>query len=1152
MNKSKFLKKSLAMLLALMLVLAMIPLSASAATLPDIEFIYVNGSKVTLADEMTVDVSDTATYVKIGTNVDLSKHQVEMVATVKVAGLDKEQPIGQSLEGTQVDLDPYAPDDVITLVIYPTDGSVRNPMKTYKLNLKRTTDNTTTDLEKVEAVQDTGVYSIDNSIDDINATRTVKVIAAYDDGTNASAPAPEMTVYTKDHATVNNNEEEGVSAADDAKFEVVSQSKNNTAEYTVETTYVDALNTITIDGVAGLITDEDDDDYMDTITVTLPKEAVLDEYGDPVANPKFNVEFTMYAQTGTISIDSGDPISSPAEVTFTGLADGADYQEDLVTTVIGGVQQTYELNVKIAKDTDSSIDRVVITAGKGVEELARPDGKTIDVELPSNATDTATVDIYTPSTVTGVAIAGTDVTGHTTVGNLEKWTAYGVNVTTPKTITVTAQDNTITEYTLNVTKATEVKEPAINSVSIEDDETGIVYSGTPDSNRVIEIEVPYMTINVTDWIVRVTPADGSNVINSLGNAIPSGQYKMSGVITTSTVVDETNGLSFTLDAVAKGNTTDKKSYTVKIVLAEPGSGKTLESLEFTSQKAASGKTLNDETVFRALNDDNTFEAKIDQSKKTITLSPALSLAQDDYEHIVTNFTTAEGGVVFTANSNVRDGQNFYATTNDEKTNGVTGFKLGEDETANTRVIVVAPEAIAREAAKSIEAGTNYNFRDADPEVLKNCTVYTIEIDPAPALKEADLKTFKIGDVELKVSGNKITGELPWSYTVNNASDTSATKFAEYTIGKYATLVDNTGDWPYNSKGDEDGDGDEELRSATNHGFTFVRDTSSKENKVNVYRAGAGSDNAAIESIIVKAEDRLNTGSDKTSKTYDFELTYAEPEIEANIESFKLGNYTGTISGNNITVRVPYKTDLKGMVATFTTSTGATVKYGTEKVESGKTVLNYSSPIKLVVHSEKLKDGSTTESVTVKTYTVTVTEAEMFTDVSSSKWYYDYVLKASNLGIINGRGDGIFAPEENVTRGDFAVMLTNMLGVKELPHVENNPLYDVDEDKYYSDAIAYCYDQGYIGGYPDGSYKPEQSITRQEAAKIIAEALELTETTSDLFTDDSRIDQWAEEYVYQCKAAGIFGGDADTGNFRPTDAISRAETAKIMVEAYNNK
>ena len=111
---------------------------------------------------------------------------------------------------------------------------------------------------------------------------------------------------------------------------------------------------------------------------------------------------------------------------------------------------------------------------------------------------------------------------------------------------------------------------------------------------------------------------------------------------------------------------------------------------------------------------------------------------------------------------------------------------------------------------------------------------------------------------------------------------------------------------------------------------------------------------------------------------------------------------------------------------------------------------------------------------------------------------------------------------------------------------------MNDETYNAAAIQYCAEKGLIGGDGDGKFRPNDSITRQEAAKIIAEALELTETDDELFTDDNLIHEWAEDYVYQCKAAGIFGGDAGTGNFRPTDAISRAETAKIMVVAYNNK
>ena len=1161
MNKSKFLKKSLAMLLALMLVFAMIPLSASAAELPNIEYIYVGGNKVTLDDEMTVDVSEDDTSVTIGTNINLNDYKVEMVASVTVDGLPQEKQIGQGLTATTVEFDPYAPSDVITLIVYPTDGSVRNPLATYKLNLNRTQDNTTTNLKEVKAVENSGVYSIDNTIEEINATRTIKVTAAY------GATAPQITVTGDENATINGANTATVGAADDAKLEVVSESGNNTAEYIIETTYVDALNTITVNGVEGVITDTDDDDHNDLITVTLPKDAVLDEYGDPITNPKFEVAFTMYAKTGTISIDSGDPISSPATVKFTGLADGKDYEESLVTTVIGGVKQTYTLKVTIAKDSDTTIDRVLIkTPGQNnVNELGYPEGDEINIEVPENATlKSSTVILYTSTTVGKVSVAGETKTTYTDKDGLRMWEFTGVDLTSSKIVTITAQNNTIQDYTLTVTKATEAKRPAIESFSIEDPETGIVYSGTPNEKNVIELEkIPYMTTNIGDWVVRVTPADGTTVVTPQDYAIPSGQFTVWDVTDGSAGrinAIGVNGCSFEVTATDRFDT-DYQTYTIKVSLEEPGSGKTLDTLSFTSQKTpAEG----DKTVFRALNDDNTFDAKIDQSKKEIILRPALSLAQTGYNHYVTGFTTAEGAVAFYCGSysnGVYSVSELKAVTNDDNDKTVTGQKLGTAQTAVGGYVVVVPEKIARDALT-----TDNKISNAE---AANGTVYEVVIDPAPALKEADLKTFKIGDVPLVVSGNTISGELPWSYTVANTTGMTAENgyYAEFTMGKYAQMSSsfaedaNKGNVSaiFYSKGDIDGNGEEDgiVSAAPNYEnfkFVFVRDA---DNKVKVYQANSTSLSQDPIKVTVKAEDRLNTGADKTSMTYDFELKYADPEINANIDSFKLGKYEGTISGTNINVRVPYNTDLKGMIATFTTSTGATVYYNTKaeenKVESGKTVLNYNSPVKLVVHSEKTKgDVVDAPSVTVKTYTVTVTEAEMFSDVSSSKWYYDYVLQASNLGIINGKGDGIFAPEENVTRGDFAVMLTNMLGVSELPHVVNNPFADVNEDIYYSDAIAYCYDQGYIGGYPDGSYRPEATITRQEAAKIIAEALELTETDDELFTDDNLIHEWAEDYVYQCKAAGIFGGDAGTGNFRPTDAISRAETAKIMVVAYNNK
>ena len=127
MKKSKFLKKSLAMLLALMLVVAMIPLSASAASI-NLDYIYVNKVKID-GDSLSVGVYTTAETVEVGTNEDLkgwdgNEHEL------RVADPDSldEMPIAQwgndtsankgPNGGTEIDLDTYMRENKITLKLY--------------------------------------------------------------------------------------------------------------------------------------------------------------------------------------------------------------------------------------------------------------------------------------------------------------------------------------------------------------------------------------------------------------------------------------------------------------------------------------------------------------------------------------------------------------------------------------------------------------------------------------------------------------------------------------------------------------------------------------------------------------------------------------------------------------------------------------------------------------------------------------------------------------------------------------------------------------------------------------------------------------------------------------------------------------------------
>ena len=150
--------------------------------------------------------------------------------------------------------------------------------------------------------------------------------------------------------------------------------------------------------------------------------------------------------------------------------------------------------------------------------------------------------------------------------------------------------------------------------------------------------------------------------------------------------------------------------------------------------------------------------------------------------------------------------------------------------------------------------------------------------------------------------------------------------------------------------------------------------------------------------------------------------------------------------------------------------------------------------------------------------------------------------------VSGMGDGTFNPTGATTRAQFAAMIANALGYDSNPEETPSMFPDVAEDYWGKSAINFCVKNDILKGYDDGTFQPDKTITRQEAASILKNAFNLTGNSGEKFPDDSAIAGWAKENVYAVKHSGLMKGDADTGNFRPTSSITRAEAASIMVNA----
>ena len=175
---------------------------------------------------------------------------------------------------------------------------------------------------------------------------------------------------------------------------------------------------------------------------------------------------------------------------------------------------------------------------------------------------------------------------------------------------------------------------------------------------------------------------------------------------------------------------------------------------------------------------------------------------------------------------------------------------------------------------------------------------------------------------------------------------------------------------------------------------------------------------------------------------------------------------------------------------------------------------------------------------------TNTASASFTDVSNH-WAASSIARGVELGLIQGYSDGTFRPEDDLTRGQFAVMLYRGLGLTG----SEEALFSDNVPAWAKDAVNAVAKAGYIQGYPDGSFKQEQAMTRGELAVIIARVLNLQTEQAASFNDAASIPTWANSAVNAVSNAGIMSGYTD-GSFRADAVVTRAEALVVLLRALN--
>lgn len=185
-------------------------------------------------------------------------------------------------------------------------------------------------------------------------------------------------------------------------------------------------------------------------------------------------------------------------------------------------------------------------------------------------------------------------------------------------------------------------------------------------------------------------------------------------------------------------------------------------------------------------------------------------------------------------------------------------------------------------------------------------------------------------------------------------------------------------------------------------------------------------------------------------------------------------------------------------------------------------------------------------------TALAAKADNFTDVSRSDWFYDYVDYVSSKGYFRGTTETTFSPQRNMTRAMFVVVLSRFDGAK--GDSSQSAFTDVAPGAWCTAAINWAAANKIVEGKGDGTFAPDAPITRAQMCAIINRYLNyykknnkvtLSQTGSaSAMSDQNTVPSYAVDAVKQCQRYGLINGYKD-GTFRPNALSTRAHVAAVI-------
>ena len=260
-------------------------------------------------------------------------------------------------------------------------------------------------------------------------------------------------------------------------------------------------------------------------------------------------------------------------------------------------------------------------------------------------------------------------------------------------------------------------------------------------------------------------------------------------------------------------------------------------------------------------------------------------------------------------------------------------------------------------------------------------------------------------------------------------------------------------------------------------------------------------------------------------TYDAEVIPPAATITAN---------TTDTQGKPLTGASFVLTDSRGREAYTATSNANGIVHFSDVSNGTYTLLEKSAPKGYVASDE-------TYTLTVSDSRITMNGKD-YAPVTFVNRKAAELNRTDHLAFLSGYTNGTFEPDRNMTRAEVTTMFARLLTEKmAADQTYSNTFSDVAKSHWAANYIGYMQQFGIITGYADGSFRPDASVTRAEFAAIASRFERLTEGTKSF--SDVPSSHWAAKYINFAATRGWVNGYAD-GTFRPNNSITRAEVAAV--------